>query len=131
MNKRIALGNSSATSASSSTAHGRRCESANKPLIEQAQKAASEILYSGSPLYTSLHESPAVGSNTCHYKENPSIQRSTLAEVVTASEEGLRHQLDSRDRRERELKFTAAGWKRDGHGRWFKDENVSSFMNHD
>ncbi|GER42209.1 sodium channel modifier 1, partial [Striga asiatica] len=32
--------------------------------------------------------------------------------------------LDYREQVERELKFTAAGWKRDCHGRWFKDENV-------
>lgn len=25
---------------------------------------------------------------------------------------------------ERELKFTASGWKRDCHGGWYKDENV-------
>ncbi|CAA3029444.1 Hypothetical predicted protein [Olea europaea subsp. europaea] len=33
-------------------------------------------------------------------------------------------QLDYRVRQERELKFTTAGWKRDCHGTWFKDENV-------
>lgn len=32
--------------------------------------------------------------------------------------------LDYRERRERELRFTAAGWKRDCHGGWFRDENV-------
>ncbi|KAK6159373.1 hypothetical protein DH2020_006687 [Rehmannia glutinosa] len=32
--------------------------------------------------------------------------------------------VDYRERVEKELKFTAAGWKRDCHGRWFKDENV-------
>ncbi|WOL08772.1 sodium channel modifier 1 [Canna indica] len=29
-----------------------------------------------------------------------------------------------RKRQEKELKFTAAGWKRDCHGKWYKDENV-------
>lgn len=35
--------------------------------------------------------------------------------------------IDYRESRERELKFTAAGWKRDchGHGLWFRDENVN------
>ncbi|PKA55477.1 hypothetical protein AXF42_Ash006679 [Apostasia shenzhenica] len=28
-------------------------------------------------------------------------------------------------RREKEMRFIAAGWKRDCHGKWFKDENVS------
>lgn len=30
-----------------------------------------------------------------------------------------------RKRHEKELQFTAAGWKRDGQGKWYKDENVS------
>ncbi|KAI0494821.1 hypothetical protein KFK09_024964 [Dendrobium nobile] len=29
-----------------------------------------------------------------------------------------------RKRRAKELQFTAAGWKRDGQGKWYKDENV-------
>ncbi|KAM6559098.1 hypothetical protein CsatA_028337 [Cannabis sativa] len=32
--------------------------------------------------------------------------------------------LDYRERKEKELKFAAAGWKRDGHGKWYKDENA-------
>ena len=36
--------------------------------------------------------------------------------------------LDFRERQERELKFTAAGWKRDCQGKWFTDENVSLFL---
>ncbi|CAO2188597.1 unnamed protein product [Urochloa humidicola] len=27
-------------------------------------------------------------------------------------------------RQEQELRFTASGWKRDGHGTWYRDENV-------
>ena len=36
--------------------------------------------------------------------------------------------LDFRERRERELKFIAAGWKHDCQGKWFRDENVSQFF---
>ena len=36
--------------------------------------------------------------------------------------------MDFRERQERELKFTAAGWKRDCQGKWFTDENVSLFL---
>ena len=36
--------------------------------------------------------------------------------------------LDFRERRERELKFTAAGWKHDCQEKWFRDENVSQFF---
>ncbi|KAF8769538.1 hypothetical protein HU200_006576 [Digitaria exilis] len=33
-------------------------------------------------------------------------------------------QTEARKRQEQELRFTASGWKRDGHGRWYRDENV-------
>ncbi|KAG0523983.1 hypothetical protein BDA96_07G170400 [Sorghum bicolor] len=33
-------------------------------------------------------------------------------------------QTEVRKRQELELRFTASGWKRDGHGRWYRDENV-------
>lgn len=33
--------------------------------------------------------------------------------------------MSSHERREVELKFIAAGWKRDCHGKWYRDENVS------
>lgn len=33
-------------------------------------------------------------------------------------------QTEVRKRQEQELWFTASGWKRDGHGRWYRDENV-------
>ncbi|XP_078156645.1 uncharacterized protein LOC144552554 [Carex rostrata] len=32
--------------------------------------------------------------------------------------------MSSHERREVELKFIAAGWKRDCHGKWYRDENV-------
>ncbi|KAJ3704976.1 hypothetical protein LUZ61_008681 [Rhynchospora tenuis] len=32
--------------------------------------------------------------------------------------------ISSHERRQKELKFIAAGWKRDCHGKWFRDENV-------
>ncbi|RCV31515.1 hypothetical protein SETIT_6G184200v2 [Setaria italica] len=33
-------------------------------------------------------------------------------------------QTEVQKRQEQELRFTASGWKRDGHGRWYRDENV-------
>ncbi|XP_040382760.1 sodium channel modifier 1-like [Oryza brachyantha] len=36
----------------------------------------------------------------------------------------IAQQKDFQKRQEQELKFTASGWKRDGHGRWYRDENV-------
>ncbi|CAI9104375.1 OLC1v1003033C1 [Oldenlandia corymbosa var. corymbosa] len=124
--KRIALADSSltATSNSGSNASAQRHASVNKPLIKQARQAASQVLASDPPAYATLCKSPDVKLNTSNNRENPSIQPSISTENVNAPQEVLRRQFESRDLRERELKFTSAGWKRDGYGRWFKDENV-------
>lgn len=122
VNKRIALED---FTGASSTICERRFGSANKPLIGRAQKAASEILNGQSLQCSPAHNGQDVRPDICYYKENPSTETRISTETVTASVEAVQQQLHHRDRHERELKFTAAGWKRDGHGRWFKDENVS------
>jgi hypothetical protein len=52
-------------------------------------------------------------------------ENSSCPEVIASEKMLVQQHLDFRERRERELKFTEAGWKRDCHGRWFRDENVS------
>ncbi|XP_027112431.1 sodium channel modifier 1-like isoform X2 [Coffea eugenioides] len=124
INKRIALADSSST-AVSSTSSEVRCGSTKTPLIEQVHKAASEILAGESPQCSTMDKSPDVRSDICYYKkENQSIAKSNATEVVAAPEVAFQQQLDYKNRRERELKLISAGWKRDAHGRWFKDENV-------
>ena len=34
-------------------------------------------------------------------------------------------QVDIKKRQEQELRFTASGWKRDCHGKWYRDDDVS------
>ena len=53
---------------------------------------------------------------------------SSFPAVVEASEVVGQQHLNYWERRETELKFTAAGWKRDCHGKWYKDENVSILL---
>ncbi|KAL0356794.1 UNVERIFIED_CONTAM: Sodium channel modifier 1 [Sesamum calycinum] len=72
-------------------------KSTSTPLIDRARKAASEVFPGG---VDQPEMKSAIG--TC--------QRDAANRLPRASRE--------------ELKFTAAGWKRDCHGRWFKDENV-------
>lgn len=114
-NKRIAL---SGRCSSASSAH--------KPLIQQARKAASEILNRRSPQGSTIQETQVIRAyNTAETSESLFTQGKGTPEVgavstVIAGQE----EFNLRERRERELKFTAAGWKRDCHGRWFKDENV-------
>lgn len=117
-NKRIALSDCSAV-VSSTTACGPRILSANKPLVQRARKAASEILNGQSPQGSTIQKIQDVRSYTsARTTESSSVRDKEVSSDI------VRHQFEYRDRRERELKFTAAGWKRDCHGKWFKDENV-------
>ncbi|XP_073313974.1 uncharacterized protein [Primulina huaijiensis] len=110
VNKRIALSDSP-TPNSAACASVKRPKSTNKPLIERVQKVASEVYSSRVGPSSKTCGNPVLESETCNYV----AQRGVV---------GMMQQLDCRERREKELKFTAAGWKRDCHGSWFKDENV-------
>jgi sodium channel modifier 1 len=131
-NKRIALSDCS-TAVSSATTFGQRFASANKPLIKRAQKAASEIIDGRPPQGSTIQNTQDFRSyNSAKPTESPSTQNEGIsAEVGTVSGGMFIQQFDFRERRERELKFTAAGWKRDCHGRWFKDENVRFGLQYD
>ncbi|KAI6677886.1 hypothetical protein NL676_038682 [Syzygium grande] len=123
INKRIALSDC-AVNAGTSTSTSNRIKS--KPLIEQTRKTALEVIDKGNTrqdvhneghnakIYGILH-----GNETSHISESFSFAAKEAAEEVI-----VQPQVSIRERRERELKFTSAGWKRDGNGRWFKDENV-------
>lgn len=94
----------------------------NKPLIERARKAVSEVL-SGE---VSLPEvKPATGNLVVPSIEDNGSNANPVGREATQNRVFVELQpLSYRVSQERELKFTAAGWKRDCHGRWFKDENV-------
>ncbi|KAJ6906001.1 sodium channel modifier 1-like [Populus alba x Populus x berolinensis] len=97
INKRLALSESDVRPANPS-ALNKNTKLVSKPLIEKTKKAATKIL----------------GKGTAH----------SCPEVIASEKMLVQQHLDFRERRERELKFTEAGWKRDCHGRWFRDENV-------
>ncbi|EYU37709.1 hypothetical protein ABFS82_02G030900 [Erythranthe guttata] len=107
VNRRLAFSDSvSINSASSASIKPRK--TSNKPLIERTRKATSEV-FSGEFIRKE------VKSETVNPIKIEEKHDTVVVEVQP---------LDYRERNERELKFTEAGWKRDGHGRWFKDENV-------
>lgn len=128
INKKIALSDSS-TNAANSSGCNQKIRLASKPLIEQTQKAVSEVLFdkSHSQLENRKKKEQSltgpIGSATCDSTESHLIPSRVEADKVV-----LQQHLDFRERREKELKFTAAGWKRDGHGKWYRDENVSIFL---
>ncbi|KAK8311438.1 hypothetical protein V6Z12_D02G250800 [Gossypium hirsutum] len=130
INKRLALEGSSTTSSinSSTTKQNARLPSKSKPLIQMAQKAASEILGNKRLEVDSRNEN----HNTVVPRQND-VKNATLGFSWDhncsneTSHKLIQNHLDFRECRERELKFTSAGWKRDCHGKWYKDENVSFF----
>lgn len=129
MNKRIAL----SMDCSGGTAKSRTCnqefELGSKPLIEQSWKAASEIPTCRNSLQDFRNKNQDLESSTNHVITcGASGHLSANGSVPDMEVSMVRQQhLGYRERVERELKFTAAGWKRDCHGKWYKDENVSFF----
>ncbi|XP_051132140.1 uncharacterized protein LOC127252132 [Andrographis paniculata] len=116
--KKLAMSNCAETNANSSSSNSTKIQKTNiRPLIERARGAATEVI-SGAvsrPEVKSGASSlvlPCRGDFGCN---GNSIEGEPTSVVPP---------LDCRKHREMELKFTAAGWKRDCHGKWFKDENV-------
>ncbi|OIT32705.1 PREDICTED: sodium channel modifier 1-like [Nicotiana attenuata] len=123
INKRIAL-SECVTATSSTLTSSQLCKSANKPLIERAKKAASDILHQNLAQSTASR----VDEIKCNKGDGTSCltnkRNSQSVQIgVTTNQTIIPHAYD-RERQEKELKFTSAGWKRDGHGKWYKDENV-------
>lgn len=126
INKRIALSECSASAIASGTSKRFAHRSVRKPLIEETRKAASEILSNRTP-----ERSEAKGLNDVKSSKGQSTygplhsnSEGPFLAIEAADNFGTQLPADLRQRQERELKFTEAGWKRDGHGKWFKDENV-------
>ncbi|GJZ94957.1 sodium channel modifier 1-like protein [Tanacetum coccineum] len=113
MNKRIAL-------SLDSTSTKQTTNLASKPLTEKTRKATFELLHHTYPAQTAANDSPSRRpiSESAAY-ESASVQIEASGNAV------VQLPLDYRERRERELMFTSAGWKRDCNGGWFRDENVN------
>ncbi|KAJ4761023.1 Sodium channel modifier 1 [Rhynchospora pubera] len=76
---------------------------------------------------------PKTTSSNNHVKPLVEQTRTTILELQStkftlnakdAASNDSHSSISSRERRQKELKFIAAGWKRDCHGKWFRDENV-------
>ncbi|KAI3497340.1 hypothetical protein L1887_39883 [Cichorium endivia] len=107
MNKRITL------SLDSSTSMSKTSIKSTKPLIEKTRKATFEVLHNSYP------DQSTANTTQSYHSTNP-----TFGEIEASGKDIVQLPLDYKERRERELKFTSAGWKRDCHGGWFRDENV-------
>ncbi|KAK6135685.1 hypothetical protein DH2020_030562 [Rehmannia glutinosa] len=121
VNKRLALSDCVSTSYAANGSV-KQWKKTSKPLIERARKAVSGV-FSGEVTKQKVKSEngnlamPSVenrGGNAKSIEVEP-MHKGVVVEVQP---------VDYRERVEKELKFTAAGWKRDCHGRWLKDENV-------
>ena len=148
INKRLAL-SSDASDSNSANPHScsKLANMKEKPLIEQTRRAILEAQssrfhdFNGKKVSHDLKWTTNTSSSDPHvapsdvpvekYTGNTrSIQcNSSKVESFAGNQiQGkllLDRQTEARKRQEQELRFTASGWKRDGHGRWYRDENVS------
>ncbi|KAJ4833592.1 hypothetical protein Tsubulata_009207 [Turnera subulata] len=126
ISKRIALSDSAVGPANSGNPSKRVKLAVEKPLIEQTRKVASGVLLKEAAQQNCRNQSCNVELSEGQSKNVETNSVGTIpCQTIEVSKELLaQQQLDFRERRERELKFTEAGWKRDCHGRWYKDENV-------
>lgn len=132
INKRIALSGSSTGTSNCNSHHQKKFRSVGKPLIEQSRKVAAEIHcdQTPQPQQSSSNANRDVQLILDHItNRNSNLSQHSSCPAIEAADKVVRRQqqqhLDPHERRERELKFTAAGWKLDCNGKWFRDENVS------
>lgn len=146
LNKRIALSNDSATDSNSTTSieQLKSAKIFGKPLIERTRKAMLEtqcLLNQGarlgssssskrnirvsSPIFPSSDNKLEQPSDNRRLNELPKSSEKMHVEVTASAAKVLTDWNEElHKRREKELKFSAAGWKRDGFGKWYRDENV-------
>lgn len=150
LKKRIALSNESTDSEGLSRST-RQFKSSSKPLIERTRKAAFETLHHQTheqndvnycydikskqhPYFFSPKSQPALKerlelSPSVKPESGKSVERNNTSRPSGEAGKMLAEQMmELQKRQEKELKFTAAGWKRDCHGKWFRDENVSTYQ---
>ncbi|XP_071736781.1 uncharacterized protein [Rutidosis leptorrhynchoides] len=121
MNKRIALSKDSSSITKTDDVVTKQTNLATKPLIEKTRKGTIEVLRHSYPEQStsnnskfSYTDSEVYGLTSLTFGQTEEVSGKDFVQVP----------IEYRERRERELKFTAAGWKRDCHGGWFRDENV-------
>lgn len=113
--------------ANSGTYNQKFKSSSGKPFTEPARDLAARKKQNQHDPKLSFGASHATAETST--SSHLDIGISSLPAAAEESNEVVGQQrLDHRERRERELKFTAAGWKRGCHGKWYKDENVSCLL---
>lgn len=150
LKKRIALSADSTglSNSGSSRQQTKNVMFPNKPLIQKTMKAISEsqckkvdnpnaansghcsnittLSSVGNSNYPCTTDGISVPSRNIPCESNVRDEQNLLSGTTNKILADWNSEL--REHREKELKFTAAGWKRDCHGKWYRDENVSSLL---
>lgn len=149
LHKRIALSEDSTGLSSSDilVQQGKSSGFHNKPLIQKTMKAILETKSNQmeNPKFVVAGHKTELGtrSSVCDSKHSPATDGirepsgNDACEFSNSNEKKLLMTAATNkmltdwhsefsECREKELKFTSAGWKRDCHGKWYRDENVSS-----
>ncbi|CAH9081809.1 unnamed protein product [Cuscuta europaea] len=116
INKRLALSDNATDNSN------RSYRLASKGLIDNTKKSVSDMHRDENVKQSPFLQPPEL---RCCRSLSISDSNGCVPTDVAPRHKGIQHTAYDPERHERELKFTAAGWKRDAHGRWFKDENVS------
>ncbi|CAL9122971.1 unnamed protein product [Musa acuminata var. zebrina] len=147
LHKRIALSDDSTGLSSSDilVQQGKSSGFHNKPLIQKTMKAILETKSNqiGNPKFVVAGHKTELGtrSSVCdskHFPATDGIREPSGNDACESSNSNEKKLLmtaatnkmltdwhsEFSERREKELKFTSAGWKRDCHGKWYRDENV-------
>lgn len=119
MNKRIALSMDSGCVRKTDNSLTKQTKLGSRPLIEKTRKGTIEVLQHSYPEQSTSTNSQSRYPDSVGYN----LTCSTFGQTE-ASGKDIVQVPNCRERREMELKFTAAGWKRDCRGGWFRDENV-------
>lgn len=134
LNKRLALSADSKDVPNSSIPNnGMKCiKVQKKPLLEHTRKVILDMQSSIScDQNTAGHSHDVIhraNSSSCFsnplYAPRDAMSAPQSGRVEVNGEMLSYQNSEFYKLREKELKFTAAGWKRDGNGKWYKDENA-------
>ncbi|KAG8047444.1 hypothetical protein GUJ93_ZPchr0008g12773 [Zizania palustris] len=145
INKRLAVSSEASFSNAGNQHLGvRSSDTKEKPLIEQTRRAILESQSSRFSIYSANKKSNDLkrssSASPCDSQvasSSASMEKWSGYTGLVESEKGepfvggksaikvlVEGQAGLQKRQEQELRFTASGWKRDCHGRWYRDENV-------
>ncbi|KAK8930920.1 hypothetical protein KSP39_PZI016702 [Platanthera zijinensis] len=127
LNKRIALSGDSKKFSNSSVSFSKLLDSTmqTKPLIAKTRQAILEAQCH----WINEHNVKDFSTRSQQFQPTSSVvpanYNESISERIAVADSTVSNwNTEIQKKLEKELQFTAAGWKRDGHGKWYRDKNV-------